>query len=374
MKKFGIIVAGSLLSLGAFAQEGVTLGGYVDAGYVTVMQDKAAGADTTDVNGFRIKEGAIYLGKKWGTEWEVFGDFSFGGNLPGSVGGVTVSQAFVAQMMENGFSWKLGQFDGVFGYYAGRADSHAHRLTDMGYISGAYLPANHLGWMGGYSFSDMLKVNLLIANDNEGFGVSTNNAFDVNTGVVSYGASSGTRHPDFGLLVNADFDTFSADFGAYIMTGEDTAAASADSEMGYSISAVVEGNFEPLTVGVYGVYNKNDIKDSGAAKNSGDFGIGANVAYDVNENFGADLRLEYVASSDKAGFYNPMTNNWVVAQSAAEVKSVMAATIGGHYKFNDSVKAKFDYTYMSVDADPTTGADADQDPFHIVQAGVVANF
>jgi hypothetical protein len=367
MKNLGLVVAGSVLSLSAFAQDGVTVGGYVDAGYTTVMMDKVAGVEQADMNGFLVREGAIYLGKKWGTEWEVFGDFSFGQSFdsvtgnPGAIGNLEVAQAFVGQNMDNGFSWKLGKMDTVFGYYAGRGDSHAHRLTDVGYIQAVYLPASHLGWLASYSFSDMLKVSFLVANEDESFGTSGE--------AGSTATGRGTRAADFGLLVGADFDAFSADVGAYIMTGE-TATKTAT---GYVVSAVVEGNFNPLTFGVYGVYSKNDADATAPAKDEADFGIGANVGYDVNEQFGADLRLEYVGMSDKSSFYNPITGVWTSlgAIPTVEVESFMGATIGGHYKFNDNVKAKFDYTYAKFE---TKGTGVDMDPAHIVQAGVVANF
>lgn len=374
MKNLGLVVAGSVLSLSAFAQDGVTVGGYVDAGYTAVMQDKASGVEVEDMNGFLVREGAIYLGKKWGTEWEVFGDFAYAHKQvwddansdgvvdAGEVGydsGFGVSQAFVGQNMDNGFSWKLGQFDGVFGYYAGRADSHAHHLTDVGYIQAAYLPSSHLGWLGSYSFSDMLKVSFLVANEDESFGTTGSGG--------STAAGRGTRAADFGLLVGADFDAFSADVGAYIMTGEQNTKTAT----GYVVSAVVEGNFNPLTFGVYGVYSKNDADATAPAKDEADFGIGANVGYDVNEQFGTALRLEYVGMNDKTQYYNPILGGWVTVAGATEVESFMGATIGAHYKFNDNVKAKFDYTYAKFE---TKGTNADVDPFHIVQAGVVANF
>lgn len=357
MKKIGFVVAGSLLALSAFAQdEGVTVGGYVDAGWELWSQDKnGAGTMQRDVNQFVVREGAIYLGKKWGTEWEVFSDFAYSGKAGGLV---LLSQAFVAQNMENGFSWKLGQMDGIFGYYAGRVDSHAHRLTDTGYIQNAYLPRTHTGWLGAYSFSDMLKVNLLVANDNEQFGT---------TGTTgSAGAGTGLRSADFGMLVNADFDAFSADLGAYFMTGE----AGKESDLGYVVSAVAEANFNPLSVGVYGVYFKNDADVVAPAKDEADFGIGANVGFDVNEQFGTNLRIEYVGMSDKTAYFNPITGAWRTV-AGSEIDSVISGTIGGHYKFNDNVVAKLDFSYTSIDA---SGAGIDVDPVMGAQAGVVANF
>jgi hypothetical protein len=385
MNKLGIVVAGSLLSLGAFAaDDGVILGGYVDAGFTSVMIDKAGGAKMPDRSGFLVREGAIYLGKKWGTEWEVFGDFAFSSNgstLTDSAGDtsstgptVSVAQAFISNTMDNGFGWKLGKFDGIFGYYAGRKDSHAHHLTDTGYIQGAYLPGSHLGWLGSYSFSDMLKFSLLVANDDESFGYSSG-AASAGGGSGAAVGSSGFRRPDLGVLVNADFDAFSADLGAYIMTGEDN-AASGKAKLGYVVSAVFEGNFNPLTFGVYGVFSQNDADNiTLGAKNSSDFGVGANVGYAINDKFGADLRVEYVAMNDKFDVYDPTTQTWLNITGGTpgvEAKSVMAGTIGGSYKFNDNVKAKLDYTYAKFD---TKGAGAATiDPFHIVQAGVVANF
>ncbi|MEZ4814110.1 MAG: outer membrane beta-barrel protein [Bdellovibrionota bacterium] len=365
MKKLGLAVAGTLLSLSAFADdhEGVMVGGYVDAGYQAQSVDKVAGATVLDTNGFLVREGAIYLGKKWGSEWEVFGDFSFTGNTQSAITGVGVAQAFIAQNMENGFSWKLGKMDGIFGYYAGRVDSHAHRLTDVGYIQEAYLPAYHLGWMGSYSFSDMLKVSILVANENEEFGTTGT------AGATGTAANRGTRSPDAGILVGADFDAFSADLGVYVMTGE----TGTKTTTGYVVSGVVEGNFEPLNVGVYGVYFKNDADATAPAKDEADFGIGANVGYDVNDQFGANLRVEYVGMNDKDSFYNTVTNTWtsIGAVPTQEVESMLGATIGGNYKFNDSVTAKVDYTYTKFQ---TKGTGADIDPIHTVNAGVVASF
>jgi hypothetical protein len=158
------------------------------------------------------------------------------------------------------------------------------------------------------------------------------------------------------------------------MTGEDQTAAGGGankSEHGYVVSAVFEGNMNPLTFGVYGVYFKNDVEDNATGKNGTDFGIGGTAGYAINDKAGADLRVEYVSMKDKTSYYNPISKTWATVTGATKVNNVMAGTIGGHWKFNDNVKAKLDYTYGKVDTDGTT---ADVDPFHIVQAGVVANF
>lgn len=366
MNKFGILIAGGLFSLSAFAaDEGVTLGGYVDAGYSAVMQDKNGTNVVKDNNGFLVREGAVYLGKKW-SDWEVFGDFSFMSvpAAPNAAMTLGVSQAYVSNMMENGMHWKLGKFDGMFGYYAGKMDSHAHHLTDMGYIQQAYLPRSHTGWAGGYSFSDMLKLSVVIANDDETFG-----------GPATVANSSGSHHLDAGVVVNADFDMFDADVGVLFLTGEDSGPAK--NELGYVASLALNAKLSMVNLGVFGVFAKDDQADSDS-----DFGIGGVAGFDVNDKAGLDVRAEYVAmgknsgktagvATRKSAFYDQVDHAWVAAgPGVTAVKNVLVGTIGGHWKFNDAVKAKLDYTMIKVGTDGTENIDTAS----VIQAGVVANF
>ncbi len=344
MKNFGLVIAGGLLSVSAFANtDGVTLGGYIDAGHTSVMVDKVNGTKTNDKSGFMVNEGALYIGKKW-AEWEVYGDFSFGTDFDGA-GNVEVAQAYVMQTMDNGFSWKLGKFDTLYGYYSGRGDSHAHRLNSTGLLQN-YFP-NHVGWAGSYSFSDMLKATLVVANDTETTG-------------------SGTRHPDMGITLSADVDTFSADAGVLFTTGSTTAAKN---EMGYIGSLVVEGKFEPLMVGVFGLYSKDDSDGADA-----DFGVGLDLGFDMNDKVGFNVRGEYLkieSGTLNLGKKGVSTLTGVGSTvTSALLKSAMAVTAGGQYTLAENVKLKVDYTYMKVDGD----SGFDVDPFHVVQAGVVANF
>ena len=328
MNKFGMLVVGGLLSLGAFAaDEGVTLGGYVDAGY-----DHLILKDAKDSNGFLVREGGVYVGKKFG-EWQVFGDFMYNGSDFG------VSQAFLSTSMDNGLSWKLGKFDGMFGAYAGTVDPWTHRLISKGLLQ-EYTPESHTGWTGSYSLSDMLKVSAVVANN------SNPNTVDEST--------EGTHNADLGVVVNADLDAVKADVGALFTTG----GSSAESELGYTVTANVHGKFSGFDLGVYGLYNKADVKDA-----KSDFGVGVNVGHDLTSKLALNARGEYLNTESKA-FLSPISG----ASIGTDVKNVMLATVGAQWKFSDAVKARLDYSYLSVKADTTI------DPVSAIQAGVVANF
>lgn len=330
MNKFGMLVVGGLLSLGAFAaDEGVTLGGYVDAGY-----DWSHQKGTADQGGFLVREGGVYVGKKFG-EWQVFGDFVFKGQ---DALVYSVSQAFLSTSMDNGLSWKLGKFDGLFGAYAGQHDSWTHRLISKGLLQG-YSPDSHTGWTGSYSLSDMLKVTAVVANDTDTASQATN----------------GTRNPDLGVVVNADLDAVKADVGALFTTGN---GAGSESELGYTVTANVHGKFSGFDLGVFGLYNKNDVKDA-----KSDFGVGVNVGHDLTSKLALNVRGEYL-DTNSGKFIAP----GATVASGTDVNNVMLATVGAQWKFSNSVVGKLDYSYLKVDADTKV------EPTNSIQAGVVANF
>ena len=335
MNKFGMLVVGGLLSLGAFAaDEGVTLGGYVDAGYNSFHQKDSTMSGF--LSGFLVREGGVYVGKKFG-EWQVFGDFMY---IESAFG---VSQAFLSTSMDNGLSWKLGKFDGLFGAYAGQHDAWTHRLISKGLLQG-YTPDSHTGWTGSYSLSDMLKVSALVANNS-------------NPNLVK---DEGTGHPDLGVVVNADLDAVKADVGALFKTGGFT--SDTGSELGYAVTANVHGKFSGFDLGVFGLYNKADVKDA-----KSDFGVGVNVGHDLTNKLALNARGEYLNTASKS-YLNPVSGELSDAADTGDVKNVMLATVGAQWKFSDAVKARLDYSYLSVKADKTVN------PVNAIQAGVVANF
>ncbi len=328
-----MLVVGGLLSLGAFAaDEGVTLGGYVDAGY-----DWSHQKGTADQGGFLVREGGVYVGKKFG-EWQVFGDFMFGDNADAH--GLNVSQAFLSTSMDNGLSWKLGKFDGLFGAYAGQHDAWTHRLISKGLLQG-YTPDSHTGWTGSYSLSDMLKVSALVANNS-------------NPNLVK---DEGTGHPDLGVVVNADLDAVKADVGALFKTGGYT--SDTGSELGYAVTANVHGKFSGFDLGVFGLYNKADVKDA-----KSDFGFGLNVGYDLTSKLGLNARGEYLDTKSESIVYPGNTS----ATSVTGLKNAMLGTVGAQWKFSNSVVGKLDYSYLKADSATKF------EPISRVNASVVANF
>ena len=334
MNKYGMLVVGGLLSLGAFAaDEGVTLGGYVDAGYNSIHQKDAASSSE-----FLVREGGVYVGKKFG-EWQVFSDVVYNGT------NLEIAQAFLSTSMDNGLSWKLGKFDGMFGAYAGTVDPWTHRLISKGMLQG-YTPDSHTGWTGSYSLSDMLKVSALVANNSD----------------TVDGSKAGSHNPDLGVVVNADLDAVKADVGALFTTGGrgDGAAPAAleAAELGYTVTANVHGSFSGFDLGVYGLYNKADVKDA-----ESDFGVGVNVGHDLTSKLALNVRGEYLDTNSKA-YLNPITSELV----GDDVNNVMLATVGAMWKFSDSVKGRLDYSYLKVDADTK------EEPVNAIQAGIVANF
>ena len=108
------------------------------------------------------------------------------------------------------------------------------------------------------------------------------------------------------------------------------------------------------------MYNKADVKDA-----KSDFGFGLNVGHDLTSKLALNARGEYLNTESKK-----FTSPFVVAaySTATDVKNVMMATVGAQWKFSDAVKARLDYSYLSVKADTTV------DPVSAIQAGVVANF
>ncbi len=344
MNKYGMLVVGGLLSLGAFAaDEGVTLGGYVDAGYNSIHQK-----DEASTSGFLVREGGVYVGKKFG-EWQVFSDVMYDGT------DLEIAQAFLSTSMDNGLSWKLGKFDGMFGAYAGTVDPWTHRLISKGMLQG-YTPDSHTGWTGSYSLSDMLKVSALVANNSD----------TVN------GSKAGTHNPDLGVVVNADLDAVKADVGALFKTGgrgdgATPAAAAKEGKLGYTVTANVHGSFSGFDLGVFGLLDKSDANDANDDAAKSDFGVGVNVGYDLTSKLALNVRGEYLDTNSKA-FLNPISGNPSDAAVTGDVNNVMLATVGAMWKFSDSVKGRLDYSYLKVDSEETV------EPTNAIQAGIVANF
>lgn len=187
--KLGLMSGFILLSGAARAAEGegLKVGGFVDAQY---NWQKQTGSDTSS---FGVHDGALYLGKTMGMG-EVMVDipFAYSGTTNEFKVGKDKAQAFVSWKYENGFGWKMGQFDSLYGAEAN--DSVDNVFSGTGKIK-EFMPTTHTGLQVSYEMSDLLGLHLVVAN-------SYNN-----------GAQTAGKSPDFGFKLASKFDTFKASVG-----------------------------------------------------------------------------------------------------------------------------------------------------------------
>lgn len=355
------LLGGAILATSASADEGVSFGGYVDTAWTSVNRD----GDANDTNTFYVPEGALYVGKKFDGS-EVYMDLAFGmmaGNFQ-----TTISQAWVSASYESGLSWKMGQFDNLFGWYAGRQDSWQTSLSHTGFLQN-YFPRLHMGGMLAYNFSDMLDVQLVVANDRDS-GVDFADFSGKNGGLYNH---NGNGRLDFGVTVGADVDNFAVDLGVLVENGNQNFEEDAT---GYVGSLSVATTFEPVSVGLYGVFSQPDLKDADS-----DFGIGLDLGFDFNEQISFAVRGEWAQIGDSNMIMTGIGSNSYdltaipptgsgdgFALSGGEGKQVMQVTVGPQFHMSDNVMAKLDYTWEQLKNDD------DDETLHGVSFNVLAHF
>lgn len=281
MKKQIGLMSAVLVGTTALAADGIKLGGFVDAQYHW---------EKDSTNTFGLGDGAIYLGKTMGMG-EVMVDVPFaigsgasidagGGNMvelvaPGMMLGGERAQAWVSWKYDNGFMWKLGQFDGWFGFEGN--DSVDRFFTAQGKVSSA-TPTAHHGLALGYDFSDAMGLMLFVGNE-DGMAKMT-------TGKV-----------DSGLKLSTSMDGFNASLGAYF-----TAAATEGSDMMFDIMAGTK--MGELAIDVEAIISKPKVGDTG-------FGFMAHLVYEMSEDMSAGARVEYLKDfANQEGFGLAVGPDW----------------------------------------------------------------
>jgi len=336
-----LICIGVLFTAIALADSaGPIISGYADAGYKAAMINKIDGESVYDTNKFLIREGGIFIGQKWGAEWQALVDLEYTGNLGNSTGIFSVSQAYISQNTNYGISWKLGEFDNIFGYYAGRRHSFEHSLVDTGILQ-HYFAFQHVGLQGAYDLGDIAKISAIFAND-------VNPTSRLN---------KGTRNPSYGVNLNSKWGILNASGGILFTTG-----SVGVSRNGYIGSLVIEADLDPLTAGIYGLYNRFDQKEV-----ADDYGLGVQVGFNVTQKTSIHGRFEYLRVG--SGSFSPPLAMDDMAFPPVAIKSAWAATLGPEYAFNENLKLKLDYTLYEVNVSQDS-----IDPAHIIQAAIVANF
>jgi len=244
MKKIGLMSA-VLVSGAAFAADGIKLGGFADVGFAWTK-------DADPATRFAAPEGAFYFGKTMGAG-EVMVDVPFASIISDDLSNM---QAHVSWKYDNGFWWKMGRFDGLYGAEA--MDSWDRFFSHAGLLSDA-TPTAHLGLNLGYKASDSLNVHFLIAN----------------AGLVA-ALPAGAKY-DFGFKVESMSDAFNVALGAIFQ------AAAGTGDYGYLLNVVGSSKMGQLGTTIELVYNK--------AK---DLGVGAHFDYAMSEDTDLGASVEFM--------------------------------------------------------------------------------
>jgi len=327
----GLLLAGSVAS----AADGVKVSGFAAPGFKWVQ-------DTS--NSFSVMDGAVYLSHSMDMA-EVMVDIPFATSTAAGAGNnfaiaTGKAQAYVGHKFDMGMHWKLGQFDYAGGYEGN--DAPTHMFANGSVIVEGMLPVTHTGFSAGFAPSDMLDVNLIVANQR-------------NLGTQPDAGTTGSYDSkyDIGASVNANMDTFK--LGVHFLYGE---VASSVTSMLLDVVASTQVSGMDLALDV--VYN--NVKDFDAQ-----FGIGVQAGYAVSDQASFGARFEY------AKLTTPTLQAVLAAVGAPAdtLFKVMTFTVGPQYAVTKALKVKADYTLAKTEAD-ASGADSETD--HTVAVAAVYSF
>jgi len=286
-KKIGFVVVSSLvIASAAQAEDGFKAGGFVDPQLQWAQQVGARAV---------LNDGALYLTKSLGDGMAMI-DLTFNDLTVNGKADDFQSQAFVAYKYSNGFSWKFGQFDGIFGYE--RNDTVDSLFTNQGGVY-ALQPKVHQALLVGYELSKSLGVQAYVGGS-DGTGLA---------GLV------GAGNPQIGAKVSFT-DAFRLGVGGYMESEKVAADASAmflnatagmdfgdislDAE--YSMDNTgVDGVDATTGIGVYAGYAMGDNKIVARWTSVGDvmgisvgpnFGMTKDLAVKVNVNYDMNSATE----------------------------------------------------------------------------------
>ena len=300
LKIFGAVAVGALTASASFAAEpaGVNVGGFVDAGYGWVhVKDAKKGNGWT----FRFNEGAAWISGASGSTKAVL-DLPVAADPGGSDGlavGWTKAQAFVETKYDNGFAWKLGQFDGIFGSEG--KYTYSIPFTTHSDITKVFFPWVSTGLLASYWIDSDWAVDLLLANQN-GLGQTTN-------GKLEYGVKVGGKLP-----------------AAFITEISGAVYTKAAIKGFLQASGVLEFTFGDLVLRGDGVFQKP--KESGKSI----LAIGGYALYNVDEVLSAGARFGTEKGTNEK----------------------FEATVGPQFKVSKNLTAKVDYTFVKGNPTGTT--------------------
>ena len=279
----------TLASTSAFAaDEAFKVSGFVDSqiGYNKTVHSVGFGTS--------IADGAVYLSKALGSGMAMV-------DLPFSLNSSTSSnidwaqgkgQAFVSFNYGSGLSWRLGQFDGIFGLE--RNDSKEIRFTQRGSLYGSQ-PVVMDALMVGYEISKILNVSIYAGAQDS-------------TGTFASG-----KEAQYGAKISYD-DAIRLSVGGYMQKlTSSTTRTYVNAVVGTKVSGVnLDGEFS---------MKKDGDGDAGT-------GFGLIAGYDMNDSLSVGARGQMMS---KLGSFNSTTE----------------VTVGPQFQMTKDLRTKVDYTFGS---------------------------
>jgi len=239
--------------LASAADEGAKVGGFVDAGFTI---SNPSGRDP-----LVVQDGALYFSHKAGSSMFML-DLPFS-SYPGESSitpGLGKAQAYVKHSYSSGFSWRLGQFDGIFGLE--RNDTVDLFFARQGALYNRSQPATNAGVEVAYSLGDSLGLQAYASGEND----NGNNEI-------------GSR-PEFGAKV-AYTGGLNVGLGGYYRKVSATAKAL------YG-NLTVDTKIGDAGVGVEGSYYK-------AGEGEAQIGFGGNATFGLTDSIEAGVRGQYLS-------------------------------------------------------------------------------
>jgi hypothetical protein len=296
-KTLGIL---SALALTGVAHAEVNVSGYVDAGYG--WSSKSAG----NKSAFNYNEGGVWFTGNTGST-----SFMLDVEMRGTAD-AKVAQAYVSNKYDNGFSWSLGQFDGIIGHESNDSVNNAFNHQGLLY---AFTPTTHTGLLLGYDLSDALKLQFIVAN-----GANTKGAggreFD---------------YPELGFKLTSKMDGLTAHVGGnFESQGE---------ENGYVIDIGASTSVGAMEVGAELVLVKAAVQDGESG-----MGFGLHGGTEIMEGTKFNVGFEWE---------NGKSTGVDTQISSMELRA------GPTWAMSEALNLKADYTFTKESGDGAPNAEAE---------------
>lgn len=305
MRRLGLLTA--VFAAGsALAADGVSVGGFADAHW-----DWTKSGSASSTNTFSVYDGAVYLnGSMAGAKAMVDVPFSLTDATSNTMTlGMKKAQAWIEHMYDNGFHWKMGQFDSIHGSEG--KDTADIPFSHHSMITAENMPWTHTGLLAGYMINEDWDLDVMIANPDSLSGMTKGN-------------------PDFGVRLKGNFK----DMGIDEFTGSFT--------MGRTVSTTANNNAKHwLASGILGLHFGDIImRGDGFMFNSGvtgaktSMGIGGYTQFNMSDTLAAGVRFG-------------------LGSNRAVTEHKFQLTVGPQYKATKNMTMKVDYTLGMMADKPT---------------------